>query len=54
MRTGGQKTLRSNTEKLVAMAKEDDSTFVRLYLSSALQRLPLDQRWGPRHRADFA
>jgi hypothetical protein len=32
-------------EKLVTMAKEDDSTFVRLYLATALQRLPLDQRW---------
>ena len=33
-------------EKLVTMAKEDDSTFVRLYLATALQRLPLDQRWN--------
>lgn len=40
-----KKTTAAILEKLVAMAKEDDSTFVRLYLASALQRLPLDQRW---------
>jgi len=32
-------------EQLVKMAKEDDSQFVRLYLASALQRIPIDQRW---------
>lgn len=31
--------------RLVAMAKSDSSAVVRLYLASALQRLPLDQRW---------
>ena len=40
-----KKTTPAILEKLVAMAKEDDSHFVRLYLASALQRLPLDQRW---------
>ncbi len=32
-------------EKLVAAAKSDDSPIVRLFLASALQRLPLNQRW---------
>ena len=32
--------------KLAALAKSDPSPVVRLYLASALQRLPLDQRWG--------
>jgi hypothetical protein len=32
--------------QLVKMAREDDSKFVRLYLASALQRIPLDQRWS--------
>ncbi|MFO1041844.1 MAG: PVC-type heme-binding CxxCH protein [Planctomycetaceae bacterium] len=31
--------------KLVYMAESDPSAVVRLYLASALQRLPLDQRW---------
>ena len=33
-------------DKLSAMAKADPSPVVRLYLASALQRLPLDQRWA--------
>ena len=33
-------------EKLVSLAKTDPSPVVRLYLASALQRLPLEQRWG--------
>jgi hypothetical protein len=33
-------------DQLETMAKEDDSKFVRLYLASALQRIPLDQRWS--------
>ncbi|MDP6034622.1 MAG: hypothetical protein QGG55_01125 [Verrucomicrobiota bacterium] len=32
-------------DQLVKMAKGDDSQFVRLYLASALQRIPIDQRW---------
>ena len=32
-------------DQLVVMAKEDHSKFVRLYLASAMQRLPLAQRW---------
>jgi putative membrane-bound dehydrogenase-like protein len=32
--------------KLTQMAKEDKSPTVRLALASALQRLPLNQRWG--------
>ncbi|MBA4148145.1 MAG: c-type cytochrome [Verrucomicrobia bacterium] len=31
--------------ELVRMAREDKSPIVRLYLASALQRLPVDQRW---------
>lgn len=31
--------------RLAQMAREDSSQLVRLYLASALQRLPLDQRW---------
>jgi len=32
--------------KFTTMAAEDKSPVVRLYLASALQRIPLDQRWG--------
>jgi hypothetical protein len=32
-------------DQLVKMAKGDDSQFVRLYLASALQRIPPGQRW---------
>jgi len=32
-------------EKLVELALTDDSKFVRLYLASALQRMPLKDRW---------
>ncbi|MBC8352089.1 MAG: VCBS repeat-containing protein [Planctomycetes bacterium] len=32
-------------ERLAEMARSDDSPVVRLYLASALQRLPLEQRW---------
>ena len=32
-------------KRFVTMAREDKSPLVRLYLASALQRLPLDQRW---------
>jgi putative membrane-bound dehydrogenase-like protein len=32
--------------KLEVLAKDDPSPVVRLYLASALQRLPLDQRWN--------
>jgi putative membrane-bound dehydrogenase-like protein len=32
-------------DKLAAMAREDASPVVRLYLASCLQRLPLGQRW---------
>jgi putative membrane-bound dehydrogenase-like protein len=31
--------------KLASMAREDDSPVVRLFLASALQRLPVDERW---------
>ena len=33
-------------EKLAAMAKNDPSQVVRLYLASAVQRLPFAQRWS--------
>lgn len=33
-------------DRLGEMARSDDSPVVRLYLASALQRLPLHQRWG--------
>ncbi|REK10270.1 MAG: DUF1080 domain-containing protein [Planctomycetota bacterium] len=33
-------------ERLVEMSKRDPSPVVRLYLSSAAQRLPLEQRWN--------
>src|SRR5207247_6744035 len=32
--------------KFESMAKEEVSSVVRLYLASALQRLPLEKRWG--------
>ncbi len=32
-------------KKLAALAKDDASSVVRLYLASALQRLPLEDRW---------
>jgi putative membrane-bound dehydrogenase-like protein len=32
-------------EKLVVLSRHDPSPFVRLYLASGLQRLPLGQRW---------
>jgi putative membrane-bound dehydrogenase-like protein len=32
--------------RLAAQAKSDTSPVVRLYLASALQRLPVDRRWG--------
>jgi putative heme-binding domain-containing protein len=33
-------------KKLASMAEKDPSPIVRLYLASALQRMPLDQRWA--------
>ena len=33
-------------DKLTSMADKDPSPVVRLYLASALQRMPLDQRWA--------
>ena len=33
-------------KKLASMAEKDPSPVVRLYLASALQRMPLDQRWA--------
>lgn len=33
-------------KRLEAMARDDDSHLVRLYLAGALQRLPLDDRWN--------
>ncbi len=33
-------------EELAKLAQSDPSPVVRLYLASALQRLPLDRRWG--------
>jgi putative membrane-bound dehydrogenase-like protein len=33
-------------ERLAALAREDPSPFVRLYLASSLQRLPPGRRWG--------
>lgn len=32
-------------EGLIRLANEDKSPVVRLYLASALQRIPVDQRW---------
>jgi hypothetical protein len=40
-----KKTNKLILDQLVKMAKTDESKFVRLYLASALQRLPLAQRW---------
>ena len=36
---------RSLLPHFAAMAKDDPSPVVRLYLASALQRVPLDERW---------
>jgi putative membrane-bound dehydrogenase-like protein len=33
-------------DELTRMATIDQSAFVRLYLASALQRMPVDERWG--------
>ncbi|MEX0678722.1 MAG: PVC-type heme-binding CxxCH protein [Pirellulales bacterium] len=33
-------------DQLARLAEKDDSPVVRLYISSALQKLPLDQRWA--------
>jgi putative heme-binding domain-containing protein len=33
-------------KKLASMAEKDTSPIVRLYLASAIQRMPLDQRWA--------
>ncbi|MBC8324189.1 MAG: hypothetical protein H8E27_00975 [Verrucomicrobia subdivision 3 bacterium] len=41
-----KKTNQLTLDQLVNMARTDGSKFVRLYLASALQRLPLDQRWS--------
>ena len=35
----------TNLDRLVELAYKDDSQLVRLYLASALQRLPLEDRW---------
>ncbi len=32
--------------KFVSMAPSEQSSLVRLYLASALQRIPLERRWG--------
>ena len=37
--------------QFAAMAESDPSPVVRLYLASALQRLPLDDRWDDSRRA---
>lgn len=43
---GDQKQISPEVQtKLVELARKDASGLVRLYLASALQRLPLDQRW---------
>ena len=34
------------TSRFAALARQDDSPVVRLYLASALQRMPLTQRWS--------
>jgi hypothetical protein len=44
-------------ERLASLARNDSSSLVRLYLASALQRLPLELRWNlaealVQHRAD--
>ena len=41
-----QKASEAVVGKLTSMAKDDESQVVRLYLASALQRLPMSQRWG--------
>ena len=43
--TEDQKVSPALLAKFVAMAREDKSAFVRLGLSSALQRLPVNDRW---------
>ena len=37
---------RRRSTKFAALAKDDPSPVVRLYLASALQRLPLEKRWA--------
>ncbi len=37
---------RTIVDSFARMAREDDSSFVRLHIASALQQLPLEQRWG--------
>ena len=45
-RDGGQGNRRDATlEKFAEMAKSDPSPVVRLYLASALQRMPAEKRW---------
>lgn len=36
----------SAVKRLIELGREDDSAFVRLYLASALQRLPMESRWN--------
>ncbi len=36
---------RQTLERLAKLARDDGSAIVRLYLASAMQRLPLDKRW---------
>ena len=40
------KTSEVVTTRLTDLARQDKSAWVRLALASALQRLPLDQRWA--------
>jgi putative membrane-bound dehydrogenase-like protein len=41
----GRKASEAAVKKFLKMAREDKSPLVRLYLASALQRLPLAERW---------
>jgi putative membrane-bound dehydrogenase-like protein len=36
---------RQAVARMVTMAKDDPSSFVRMYIASALQRMPVEQRW---------
>lgn len=44
--TEGKEVSEAVVKKFTEMAANDESAVVRLYLASALQRLPLSQRWG--------
>jgi putative membrane-bound dehydrogenase-like protein len=46
MESGGNQPAESTLDQFVAMARDDASPVVRLYLASAAQQIPLEQRWS--------